>query len=87
MTLEPGSSPTTPTLHVWGRVRRLGATGGTTTASLVNGELRATYNPGFAVETIRIYRSGAQLVVLVHTHFTDNSRRANYDATNLINKK
>jgi hypothetical protein len=86
VTLEPASS-TTVTLHVWGACSPSWCDWGTTTASLANGELRATYTQSFAVKTVRLYRSGAQLVVLIHTHFTDNSGRADYDSTNAMNKK
>ena len=55
--------------------------------TIVGTELRATYNQGFATKDVRLTRTGSQLVVKSHTHFTDNSGRADYDSTDTMNRK
>jgi hypothetical protein len=86
ITVSP-TSATTATLHVWGACSPTWCDWGTTTATLSGSELRAFYDQGFATRTIRISRSGAQLVVRIHTHFTDGSGRADYDSTDTMNKR
>jgi len=81
------TSATTANVHVWGACTPTWCDWGTTTASLSSGAFQASYNPGFAVKQLSISRSGEQLVVKIHTHFTDNSGRADYDSTNIMNRK
>lgn len=86
ITLEPLSA-TSMTLHVWGACSPSWCDWGTTTATLAGNEYRAHYDPGFATQDLRLKRSGSQLVVSIHTHFKDNSGRADYDSVNTMNRK
>jgi hypothetical protein len=80
------ATASTMTLHVWGACVPTDCDWDTTTATLVGGELHASYVQSFATRTIRISRSGSQLVVQCHTHFTDNSGRKDYDITDIMNR-
>jgi len=78
---------TSMTLHVWGACTPTWCDWGTVTATLVGTELRATYNQGFSTRDMRLTKNGSQLVVRSHTHFTDNSGRADYDSVDTMNRK
>jgi List-Bact-rpt repeat protein/PKD domain-containing protein len=81
------TSATSGTLHVWASCGGGTTTcdWGTTTATLSGTQLHAFYDQGFATRTINISRSGPQLVVQIHSHFTDNSGRPDYDITAVMN--
>jgi hypothetical protein len=81
------ASGTSMTLHVWGACTPTWCDWGTAAATLVGTELRATYNQGFATKDVRLTRTGSQLVVKSHTHFTDSSGRADYDSTDTMSRK
>jgi hypothetical protein len=87
LTLTPLSG-TRATLQIWGACTPTWCDWGTTTASkAMDGTLRAFYDQGFSTNDVRINQSGTQLVVRIHTHFTDNSGRADYDSTEIMNRK
>ena len=86
ITLEPASAPAM-TLHVWGACSPTWCDWGTTTATPAGIELRALYDQGFATEELHLSRSGSQLIIRMHTHFKDNSGRADYDSTDTMNRK
>ena len=51
------------------------------------GDWGTTTAVGFAVQDLRLKRSGSQLVIRMHTHFKDNSARADYDIVDTMNRK
>ncbi|OLB81455.1 MAG: hypothetical protein AUI14_03365 [Actinobacteria bacterium 13_2_20CM_2_71_6] len=80
------NSATNATLHLWGACTPSFCDWGTTSGTLSGGVLQGTFTFSFKVSTVRISKSGSQLVVRVHNHFTDNSGRADYDSTDTMNK-
>jgi hypothetical protein len=82
------ASPSSAALHLFGACSPTPCDWGTTNAPLSDNpqQLNATYNPGFVIETVTITRSGGQLVVRIHSHFTDNSGRKDYDSTDVMNR-
>jgi hypothetical protein len=50
------------------------------------GTLQAVYNFSFEVGTQTLTLSNGQLQSVVHTHYTDNSGRADYDVIDVFGK-
>jgi hypothetical protein len=86
VTLE-NASGTSMTLHVWGACTPTMCDWGTVTTSVVGTELRAIYDQGFATRELHLKRTGSQLVLTSHTHFTDHSGRVDYDSVDTMNRK
>jgi hypothetical protein len=79
-------SATSATLELWGNCGggQPPCDQGTRTATLSGSTLSATFNFGFKVMTVQITRSGNNIVVNTHNHFTDNSGRADYDTSDTM---
>src|SRR5262249_31785387 len=80
------ASPPPAQLPVWGACSPSWCDWGTTTATLANGVLNASYDQGFAVKTIRISQSNGQLIVQTHVHFVPPDTRSDYDTTDTMRK-